>query len=117
MWVVDECWCMLDVFKFCFKHEQYNIHWLALYCYSLYPYLMHFIVHWMNFLHACLICVMTVSRALYVSDLFQHWLEHLFDDWHILYPWSVNLFSPVTGSTWIQLIQYNTIQYKAQPKS
>jgi hypothetical protein len=83
---------MLDVFKFCFKHEQCNIHWWTLYCYSLYPYFMHFIVHWMNFLHGCLICVMIVSRALYVSDLFQYLLEHLLDDWHILYPWSVNLF-------------------------
>jgi hypothetical protein len=26
-----------------------------------------------NFLHGCLICI-------YVSDLFQHWLVHLFDD-------------------------------------
>jgi hypothetical protein len=41
---------------------------------------MNFIILWMNILHGCLICVMNVSCALYVSDLFQHWLEHLFDD-------------------------------------
>jgi hypothetical protein len=66
--------------KFCFKHEQCNIHWSTLYCYGLCPYLMQFIVCWMNFLHGCLICVMIVSCALYVFDVFQHWLEHLSDD-------------------------------------
>jgi hypothetical protein len=104
--ILDECWCMLDAFKFCFKH------WSTLYCYLLYSYFMHFIVHWMNNLHGCLICVIIVTCALNVSDLFQHRTEHLFDDWRIL--WSVNLF---LTCDWIYLntintIQYNTIQYQ-----
>jgi hypothetical protein len=34
----------------------------------------------LNFLHGCLICVMIVSPAVYVFDLFQQWFEHLSDD-------------------------------------
>jgi hypothetical protein len=109
-YILNECWCMLDVFKFCFKHEQCKIHWSTLYCYSLYPYLTHFIVHWMNFLHGCFICVMIVSFAHYVSDLFQHWLEHLFDDWHL----SISIVCELVSHLWLELCEYNkynTIHY------
>jgi hypothetical protein len=61
-----------------------------------------------EFLHRCLIWVMIASCALHVFDLFQHWLEHVFDDWHILYPLSVNLF---LTCDWIYLNTINTIQY------
>jgi hypothetical protein len=59
-------------------------------------------------LHGCLICVMIVSRAHYVSDLFQHRIDHLFYVWHILYPWSENLF---LTCDWICLNTINTVQY------
>jgi hypothetical protein len=58
-----------------------------------------------------LICVTIVTCSLYVSDLFQHWLEHLFDDWHILYLWSVNLF---LTCDWIYLNTINKIQYNTK---
>jgi hypothetical protein len=50
---------------------------------------------------------MIVSHALYVSDLFEHWLEHLFVVWHILYPWFVS-------HLWLDrpdYNKYNTVQY------
>jgi hypothetical protein len=53
-----------------------------------------------------LIWVRIGSCALYVPDLFQQWLEHLFDDRHILYPWSVNMF---LTCDWIYLNTINTI--------
>jgi hypothetical protein len=64
-------------------------------------------------LRVCLICVMIGSRALYVADLFQHWMEHLFDARHILYPWSVNLF---LTRDWICLntVPYNTVHHWEQ---
>jgi hypothetical protein len=65
-YILDECWCVLDVFKFCFRHEWCNMHWSTLYCCSLYPYVMHFIVHWMNFLHGCLIFVMIVYQCYFI---------------------------------------------------
>jgi hypothetical protein len=52
---------------------------------------------------------MIVTCALYVFHLFQHWLEHLFDDWHIVYPWSVNLF---LTCDWIYLNTIDTVPYK-----
>jgi hypothetical protein len=56
---------------------------------------------------------MIVTCALYVSALFQHWLEHLFNDWHILYPWSVNLF---LTCDWIYLNTINTIWWTEKDK-
>jgi hypothetical protein len=88
--------------KFCFKHEQCNLHWLTVYCYWLYPYFIHFIVHWMIFFAwmldlcndsvTCILCYWLVATLVCIHGL-----------------WTC--FSLITGPTWIQQIQYNTIQF------
>jgi hypothetical protein len=110
-YILDELWCMLDVFKFCFKHEQCNIHWfnivllfivsISYACYCTVDEFFAWMLDLCNDSGTCTSCFWLVATLV---GAFGWWLTH-----------SISMVCELVSHLWLVYlnteVQYSTIQY------